>query len=147
MTDLTADHLAYPEQRVVGVLPDRAELAAVLDEIAELGIDRDEVIVYHGPSNADEVDIDTDEEDGPLTGIVRTVQKALGDEAERLRSLNEALEAGYDVVTVPVSEKGDDEDAQRADRQRVADVLHGHGGRNVAYYGKWAITQLEAGAS
>ncbi|MTV25801.1 hypothetical protein FTX61_10320 [Nitriliruptoraceae bacterium ZYF776] len=147
MSDLTDDRLAYPEQRVVGVLPDADAIPGLLDDLADAGIDRGSVEVYRGPGDADQVDVDTDEDDGVLTGFVRTVQKAFGDEAERLRSLNDALEAGHQVVTVPVPEEGDDEDAQRAERQRIADVMHAKGARDVAYYGKWAITQLEAGAS
>jgi hypothetical protein len=52
------------------------------------------------------------EEGGALTRVVRTAQKVLGDEAERLNVLDEALEAGAVVVGVQVASDEDDEDAR-----------------------------------
>ena len=87
------DALVYPTDQVVGVLPDPAKLDDVLDGLRSADVGDDRVTVLRG---RDDADLAPDaEEGGAITTIVRKAQQVLGDEAERLRQLDEALEAGH----------------------------------------------------
>jgi hypothetical protein len=78
--------------------------------------------------------------------VVRTAQKVLGDEAERMHVLDDALEAGHHVVGVHVDDTDDDE-ARDVEKNRIAGLLRQHGARDVAYYGQFQIEQLDASAT
>jgi membrane-associated protease RseP (regulator of RpoE activity) len=84
-------------------------------------------------------------EGGPIKAIVRTAQKVLGDEDERLHVLDDALEAGHHVVTVRLT--GEDDDERDAAKAALGAAMRDHGAHDVAFYGKYQIQQLDAGAT
>jgi hypothetical protein len=135
---MDGDLLTYPTDHVVGIADDRRTLVAVRDALSAADVDTERMDVLCGEDTAD--DIDPDDPDGPVQGAVRVVQKALGEETKRLQHLSDALERGAYLVQVAVPE--DDEDLRYAVGRAMTDA----GATSVAYYGKWAIEELQFGA-
>jgi hypothetical protein len=140
---MSEDMLVYPTEKVVGVVDDRGELEGVLQALSDAGVADGQVEVLSGHDDAEKLD-PTGEEHGPLERAMRTVQKALGDESERLETLNAELEAGNFVVQVGLSEE--DDDAREQEKQRVGRALKDRGARDVAFYGQYQIEELQLGA-
>jgi hypothetical protein len=140
---MSEDMLVYPTEKVVGVVDDRGQLDGVLSALADAGVADGQVEILSGHDDAEKLD-PTGEEHGPLERAMRTVQKALGDESERLEALNAELEAGNFVVQVGLSEE--DDDAREQEKQRVGRVLKDRGARDVAFYGEYQIEELQLGA-
>ena len=135
---VTEQPLTYPSNRVVGIVEDVDSLDDVRQALSDVAIDDDQIEVWSGQTTAER--IDPDDPSGPVEGVVRTVQKALGEETLRLERLASAIEAGHHVVAVSVPE--DDKDTRHA----VGNALHEAGATGVAYYGTWAIQELQSGA-
>jgi predicted amidohydrolase YtcJ len=140
---MSEDMLVYPTEKVVGVVDDRGQLEGLLSALADGGTGRDQVEVLSGESGEEKLD-PTGEEHGPLEKAMRTVQKALGDESERLEKLNAELEAGNYVVQVGLT--AEDDDAREDEKQRVGRTLKQGGARDVAFYGEYQIEELQIGA-
>lgn len=131
--------LTYPTDRVVGIAADRGTLSSVREALTAAEIDDERVEVFCSEDTADEMD--PDDPDGPVEGAVRAVQKALGEESQRLQRLTEAIDDGAYVVTVSVADRDDDE-LKRA----VGRALHDGGATDVAFYGPWMIEEIQLGA-
>ncbi|WP_052668252.1 hypothetical protein [Nitriliruptor alkaliphilus] len=136
------DALTYPTDQVVGVLDDPSALDGLLDRLGRADVSADRTTVLRGAGDADLAPDPS--EGGPVTRIVRAAQKVLGDEAERLNVLDEALEAGGVVVGVEVATPDDDEDARDRELADLAAAFRSSGARDVAFYGEYQIQQLDA---
>lgn len=134
--------LVYPTNSVVGVATDHQTLDSVRDALRSSGVDESRVDVLCGERSAERMDADPSGK-GPVASAIRMVQIALGEEATRLATLNDALEAGSYVVIVDLPE---DDDARDAEKANVGNALHDAGARDVAYYGPLAIEELQMGA-
>jgi hypothetical protein len=139
-----SDMLVYPMEKVVGIAPDDATLDAVGEALSASGVDDDRVEVLSGREGEQRLD-PKGEERGKLATALRTVQKALGEEAVRMEKLNDAVEAGQYVVQVEMPDLDDDE-AYEAEKRSVGNALHDGGATDVAFYGKLAIEELQLGA-
>lgn len=131
--------LSYPTDRVVGVAEDRATLDSVQAALTQADVAPDRVEVWCSEDTAR--DLDPDDADGPLDGLVQTVQKVLGEETERLDRLSDAIDRGGYVVAVEPEDPEDD-----AARHEVGRVLHDAGATSVAFYGQWVVEELQFGA-
>ena len=131
--------LTYPKDRVVGIAEDRQTLVAVRQALTSADIDTERLEVLCSEDAADRMD--PDETEGPVEGVVRVVQKALGEESQRLQVLTDAMDAGAYVVTVSVPDADDDEM-----KRSIGRALHDAGATHVAFYGPWAIEELQFGA-
>jgi predicted amidohydrolase YtcJ len=140
---MSEDMLVYPTEKVVGVVDDRQHLSALTSALADAGVGDAQVEVLSGETGEQQLD-PTGDEHGPLEKAVRTVQKALGDESERLEGLNAEIEAGNLVVQVGLTAEDDDERDQ--EKYRIGRVLKEQGARDVAFYGKNQIEELQLGA-
>jgi hypothetical protein len=138
------DLLIYPTEKVVGVIADREQLDAVHAALDERGVGQDRIEVLCGDQGQERLDPDADQQ-GAFGKMIRTVQKALGDEAIRLEKLNQALEAGHYVIKVGLSEEEDD-DAREQEKQSIGAALRGVGATKVAFYGQYQIEELQVGA-
>ncbi|MCC5947613.1 MAG: hypothetical protein JJT89_04075 [Nitriliruptoraceae bacterium] len=136
--------LVYPTDRVVGIAPDRDTLDAVHAALGASGVADDRVEVLCGEDASHQLDADGDE-GGLLRSAVRTVQQVLGEETERLRILEQAVDAGGYVVKVALPDDLEDE-AFDTEKRAVGNALHDAGATNVAYYGPNAIEELQLGA-
>jgi hypothetical protein len=138
------DLLVYPTNRVVGIAPDRSTLEAAEAALDASGVDAQRIEVWCGESASQAIDADGDE-GGALRNVLRTVQKAFGEEALRLEQLEEAVDAGQYVVTVQLPEDLDD-DARDEEKRAVGNALHDAGAAKVAFYGPNSIEELQIGA-
>ncbi|MEX2504436.1 MAG: hypothetical protein WD378_06275 [Egicoccus sp.] len=138
---MSEDMLVYPTEKVVGILDDPAAADDLRSALSETGAT--EVEVLSGASGGEQLDPGGDEH-GKLGKAMRTVQKALGDEAERLENLNTALEQGHLVVQAGLS--ASDDDARDREKRQIAGVMREHGVRSIAFYGKNQIEELTLGA-
>jgi hypothetical protein len=136
------DRLTYPTDEVVGVLDDPAALDDLLARLREAGASDERTTVLRGSEDADLAPDPS--EGGPVTRVVRTAQKVLGDESERLHVLEEALAAGGVVVGVRVASDEDDEDGRDRELAELADAFRAVGARDIAFYGEYQIQQLDA---
>jgi hypothetical protein len=134
---MAEEMLVYPTEKVVGVVDTSADLDRVNDALTQAGVAGDRVEVLCGDGGQERLDPD---EHGKFEKMVRTVQKAFGDEAVRLEKLNEEIEAGNYVVQVGLSEE--DDDAREDEKHRVGDAMRRNGARSIAFYGKHQIQEL-----
>lgn len=134
---MSEDMLVYPTEKVVGILDDPQAVDGLRSGLSEAGAT--DVEVLSGASGEEQLD-PKGEEHGALGRAMRTVQKALGDEAERLENLNDELERGNLVVQAGLS-ASDDEGRDR-EKQQIAAVMREHGVRSIAFYGKNQIEEL-----
>jgi hypothetical protein len=74
------------------------------------------------------------EHSGPLAKLVRVVQDHLSEQTDYLAQYEAEAREGNVVLAVPV-EKREQADA-------VRDVLERHGGRNIRFFGKLAVSDL-----
>jgi hypothetical protein len=141
------DALKYPTDQVVGIVPDRKRLDDVLTALRDAGATDERITVLRGPNDGDLEPDPTEGSKGVMTRIVQRAQKVLGDEAERLKQLDEALAAGHDVIGVHLGADEDEEDARDAEKQALGAALRRSGAQDVAFYGEYQIQQLDAGAT
>lgn len=123
---------------MVGIVDDADTLDDVRQGLSDLSIEEGQIEVWSGQATAER--IDPDDPSGPVEGVVRIVQKVLGEETLRLERLASAIEAGSYVVTVSIPEDNKDT------RHSVGQALDEAGATGVAYYGTWAIEELQSGA-
>lgn len=129
--------LVYPTEKVVGVLDD----AGAVDGLRRAldGAGATEIEVLAGESGEEQLD-PKGEEHGAMASAIRTVQKVLGDEAERLENLNDELERGNLIVQAGL--RADDDDAREREKQRIGGIMREHGVRSIAFYGRHQIEEL-----
>lgn len=140
---MSDDMLVYPTDKVVGIVDERERVDALRDALGEANVGSDRVEVLCGEAGSERIDADGDE-GGVFASALRTVQKALGEEGKRLEKLNDAVDAGRYVIQVAIVD-GDDEEQQR-DKQRIGQILHEGGAHDVAFYGSWALEEIQFGA-
>jgi hypothetical protein len=140
---MSDDMLVYPTDKVVGIVEERERVDALRDSLEEANVGSDRIEVLCGEAGSERIDADGDE-GGVFASALRTVQKALGEEGKRLEKLNDAVDAGKYVVQVAIVDGDDDE--QEQDKQRIGRILHEGGAREVAFYGSWAVEEIQFGA-
>jgi hypothetical protein len=140
---MSDDMLVYPTDKVVGIVEERERVDALRDSLEEANVGGDRIEVLCGEAGSERIDADGDE-GGVFASALRTVQKALGEEGKRLEKLNDAVDAGKYVVQVAIVDGDDDE--QQQDKQRIGRILHEGGAREVAFYGSWAVEEIQFGA-
>lgn len=140
---MSDDMLVYPTDKVVGIVDERGRVDALRDALGEANVGSDRVEVLCGEAGSERIDADGDE-GGVFASALRTVQKALGEEGKRLEKLNDAVDAGRYVIQVAIVDGDDEEQAQ--DKQRIGRILHEGGAHDVAFYGSWAVEEIQFGA-
>jgi hypothetical protein len=75
------------------------------------------------------------EDERGLTGLVKKLALAFGDEVRILDRLDKALETGRSVISVDVAD-----DEERA--TRVATILEEHGGHDMWRLGEWSFNRI-----
>jgi hypothetical protein len=91
-----------------------------------------DAVLLHGEEGRAEL---SQEDEGGLTGLVKKLALAFGDEVRILDRLDKALETGRSVVTVDVAD-----DEERA--ARVATILEEHGGHDMWRLGEWSFNRI-----
>lgn len=138
-------NLVYPTDQVVGALPEGGDLDGLRAALRDAGVDDGQVAV-HRDGDAD-LEPDPAGADGVIKTVAQAAQQVLGDEAERLRVLEDRLAEGATLVCIHLAADEDEEDARDEEKRRIGAVLRDHGARDVAFYGKYQIQQLDASAT
>ena len=135
------DRLTYPTERLVGLANDRNQASAAVDALGEAGVGDDRIEVLTSESTEFQ---ESPDDDSLVERVVHVLKTALGDETERLVSLQQALEAGRLVVQVRLTEEDDDD--REAAKRRLGRLMADRGLDGVAFYGKWQIEEIQLGA-
>ena len=125
----------YPMRRVAAIIDDSASLEASLKELETADIDVSAVNVLSGQEGARLLD-----RTGTLHGLrgrLLRLAQWTASEYDALAAHEKALINGHHVLYVPV--KGSDQ------RQRVVDIIRGHGGYGIFHFRPWIIERFFSG--
>jgi len=128
-TTHTHDTMGRPRHRLFGVFDDPAVgRAAVENLVPDLRAGEDGIWLLHGEEGLQKIDVS-----GGLEGlrgrIVRLVELAMSSDIGYLRTLEDALESGALVVSIPV--------ADAAAARTLAEALGAGSGHTFAYFSNW----------
>jgi hypothetical protein len=126
--------IAYPTNRVVGVLVDEKQAQAAIEALLRVGFARQDIDILHGEEDLHRPDT-TGAERRFLAQFQRTLVRTLGDEHKHLQHYVEDVRAGRCVIMVLAKE--------RDKREAAADTLGTHGAKSVEFYGRWSWHALE----
>jgi hypothetical protein len=126
--------IAYPTNRVVGVLADPKHAQAAIEALLQVGFARQDIDVLHGEEDLHRPD-PTGAEHRFLSQFQRTLARTLGDEHKHLQHYVEDVRAGRSVIMVLVKE--------RSRREAAAATLCAHGAKAIEFYGRWSWQALE----
>ena len=132
------DSFPYPRGRVVGVLADDASFEDARRRLEQAGFGADRCDVLHGEQGLARIDLEGTAH-GKGGAIMRRLQAALSDDADRARGYAEDLRAGRYLVGVAV---GEDEAA----KQRAADALRASRAESISYYAENYVEDLGGSA-
>ncbi|MGI8405767.1 MAG: hypothetical protein ACR2OE_13565 [Thermomicrobiales bacterium] len=117
----------YPEDKVVGSV-DPMTVDEIVQALTDAGLALDRINVT---TAADMDGIETPLEQTGLGGFISRFLLSIGDDLQRLELMRKELLAGRALVSVQLNE----DEAH----DRVVDILHEHGARNVHHFGQWMI--------
>jgi hypothetical protein len=115
---------------VVAIIDGEEEGRAALVDLAGEQFDAE---LLHGEEGR--AHLTQEEDEGGITGLVKKLALAFGDEVRILDRLDRALEAGRSVISVDVAD-----DEERA--TRVATILEEHGGHDMWRLGEWSFNRI-----
>lgn len=121
---LNEGFLAYPTNKVIGVLRTAEELHAAITELNNTGFKKDRVQVVCGERGAERLDV-AGEHQGFLSKAYRDV------ELNDLKEYESELLAGHFLLAVDAPEENE--------RNQVLNIFEAHGGERVTFYGRWTI--------
>jgi diadenosine tetraphosphate (Ap4A) HIT family hydrolase len=128
-------HLFPLLNRVTALLDSEAEVMAAVPALEEAGVATDDIDLFTGEQGARCLDLSGREHSRTLR-LLRTLEAAVGDEAETNGRIDEALRRGATLVCVKAHKgKGD----EKARALRVLRALHG---REIHYWGPWAFEDM-----
>jgi hypothetical protein len=124
--------IGYPTNRLLAVIDDSAEAAAVLAELKTAGFADRDLEILRGEEGADRMD-GTGEVSGWLGKLRRAFDFTLMDQLVDFATYERALRDGRAVVMVHVH--GD------APKQGALQILKRHGAHFMNYYGRFATEE------
>lgn len=132
-------HLFALARRVTALVDTEDEAAVAVRALEEGGVATDDIEVFTGEQGARRLDL-LGREHGRALRLLRTLEAAVGDEAEAQRRIDEALGRGATLVCVRVP-KGKGEEKDRA--LRILRALHA---REIHYWGPWSFEDVPRAA-
>lgn len=124
--------ISYPTYCVVGVVDDKLEAEAMMEDLAAAGL-RGNVSVLQGPEGADEIDA-SGSHHGLRARIVRLVQFTTMD-GEHSRRYESEARAGHWVIMVHLDGQEEAESIRR--------MMKAHGGHFINWYGRFHFETLD----
>jgi hypothetical protein len=129
---INVDHFYHrPTYRLIGLLGEGSEIAALSRDLASAGVDVSAVEILCGEQGAHILDVQG-RYHGLRAHIVRAFQQ-FGYDENTLAIYDEALSHGELVLHVP---------ARPPDRDRIAALLHRHQVHDVGYFGPGTFEQF-----
>ena len=127
--------IAYPTNRVVGVLLDSKQAQAAIEALLQVGFARQDIDILHGEEDLHRPG-STGGEHRFLAQFQRTLIRTLGDEHNHLHHYVDDVRAGRSVIMVLAKE--------RDKREAAANTLAAHGAKSIEFYGRWSWHSLES---
>lgn len=125
--------LAYPANRVVGIIADPDRLQAALDALSSSGFDVNKIDVICGEQGSHRIEQGTSSSRlGKLLRTVHTLSKGKG----HVNQYEKALLTGHYLISVPAQGPGA--------KTQIRALLKSHGGYFINYYGRRTVEPLEA---
>ena len=119
----------YPMHRMVAVLDDETGVRTALEELAERGIDRSEIVVLTGQEGL--TFLDPGGEQHGLFGRLLRLLQITAEEGNALQFHQQALSDGKSVLYVAA--RGE------AQKDAASAALSAAGGHHLAYFGRWTV--------
>jgi diadenosine tetraphosphate (Ap4A) HIT family hydrolase len=126
-------------RRVTALFDTEGEVQAAVRALEEAGVSADDIDIFTGEQGAKCLDL-RGREHGRARRLLRTLEAAVGDEAEIQQRIDDALRRGATLLCVRIHKgKGDEKD--RA--VRILRDLHAH---EIHYWGPWAFEDVPRAA-
>ena len=122
----------YPEDHVLGIIDQAADVRAAVEALFAAGYDHEDVTVLCGQRGLELLDADGTRH-GSVGRVIRVVQN-FGPEREHFRHVQNEQQQGHFAVGVEV--------ADDPGKQQAAGLLREHGGRYLHHYGHREIEAL-----
>lgn len=130
---MTRRFIGYPVDRLLGVIDDPADAAAVASDLTAAGIPTRDITLLRGDEGADRLD-GTGAANGPSARLRRLVDFTIADQLVDMAWYEQAVRDGKVVVMVRV--RGD------APKRAALDVLRRHGAHFMNFYGRFATEEI-----
>jgi len=118
--------------RVTGLVKTEGEMMASVKALEEGGVATDDIDVFMGEQGARCLDLHG-REHGFAVRLLRTLESAVGAEADANHRIDEALRQGASLLCVRIHKKKSDE---RSRALQVLQSLHAH---ELHYWGAWSF--------
>lgn len=122
-------------RRVTALFDSEAEVTATVRALEEAGIAPDDIEIFVGEQGARCLDL-RGREHGRALRLLRTLEAAVGDEAEIQHRIDDALRGGATLLCVKVHKGKSDEKARAL---RILRTLQAH---DIHYWGPWAFEDV-----
>jgi diadenosine tetraphosphate (Ap4A) HIT family hydrolase len=134
-------HLFALVNRVTGLIDAEDDVTATVRALEQDGVATDDIDLFVGEQGARRLDF-SGREHGRVFRLLRTLEKAVGDERESNHRIDEALRQGATLLSVKVrNRKGGDEKARAIE---IIKLLHGH---DIHCWGPWIFDDVTAKAA
>jgi hypothetical protein len=133
----TPSTIWYPENDVLAVVDDAAQVDATITELRAQGVHAEDIQVLHGQEVVDRVDA-SGAHCGLLKHLMWYVASVFSDEREFARGYEAEGRAGRYLLAVHVHAVDEVE--------KVRATIGAHGGHEMRFFGHWAITDLPGSA-
>jgi hypothetical protein len=130
---MTRSFIGYPAGWTLSVIGDSEAAEAALAELAEAGVQADDVIVLSGAGAADQI-TKLGTSTGMAARIRRGVQFVTMDQMPDLHVYELAMEQGHPLLGIRV--------ADTEKRRRAIEILRRHGAHFINRFGDWATEEI-----
>lgn len=125
------DGMHYPVGHLIGVLRNADEAEQAAQSLYDAGYS--DIEVLEGPA-AREVIESSERAAHPLARAWARLSTYLSDDADTRQAALDALDQGHAIVMVRAP--------SAAQQDQAEGILRAHGAHSLAYFGRWAITEL-----
>lgn len=131
-------HVFALVNRVTGLFDSEDEVKATVRALEEDGVASDDIDIFSGEKGAKCLDL-FGREHGRAVRLLRTLEAALGGEAQTNHRIDDALRAGATLLCVKIHSKRKSD--EKAHALRILKMLHAH---EIHYWGPWGVEDVPA---
>ena len=125
------DGMHYPVGHLLGVLPNGDEAEQAAQSLYDAGYS--DIVILEGPAAREAIE-STERAAHPLARAWARLSAYLSDDADAREAALDALGQGHAIVMVHAP--------SAAQQDQAEGILRAHSARSLAYFGRWAITDL-----
>jgi hypothetical protein len=134
MADTSDRFIAYPERAILAVIDDASAAAAAVHDLRDAGFDPSAITILEGTDGAARID-GMGRANGPVARLRRLLAFTVMDQLPDFILYERALRDGRSVLLVHAPED--------SNKRRAHEILRGHGGHFMNYYGRFATEELD----